>query len=220
MLSLAGQRPPPPVPAIEPDLQTLIEEGETALVQGQFQLAAERFQQAVGKMETAPSATPIRQVRQFRGLVRQAQLLDELLSEPLADIVHQATVDEKQWPVQFARRYRGKSVVFDADVRRDVAGQYRLGYHVQVGDQPVRIELGDLRMMEPLPLQRPTRLLFGARLKSVAREAGGLWVVRFEPDSGVLLTDQRAVEASCPPPFDDEIKQLLERQAAWAAELP
>ena len=199
------------------DPQQWIREGEQALADGQFQTAGQKFQQGLAARAIP---LPLQEVRRVRLLARQADLLGDLLTEPLADIVQLAMVDEKQWPEQFARRYRGRGVVFDAEVRRDAAAQYRLNYHVQAGGQAVRIELGDLRMLELLPLQKPARLLFGARLASVAREAGGFWTIRFEPDSGVLLTDERAVAASCPPPLDDELHQVLERQAAWAAELP
>src|SRR5205823_166192 len=78
---------------------------------------------------------------------------------------------------------------------RDEGGRHRLtGYEVLVPDEQVRVRL-ELGLLDRLPLDQPRRLLFGARLASVAREGERLWVVRFEADSGVLLTDEGAVAA-------------------------
>jgi hypothetical protein len=218
VLALLRFAVPGPGPSEHQALDPLqqIRDAEQALADGQFQTAGRELRQGLADWEASHEPPSVQQARRVRGLARQAELLGDLLTESLADIVHLAMVDEKQWPDQFARRYKGRGVVFDGEVRRDAAGQYRFNYHVP----DARIELGDLEMLELLPLQKPTRMLFGARLGSVAREAGGVWVVRFEKDSGVLLTDERAVAASCPPPLDEELRQLLERQAAWAAELP
>jgi hypothetical protein len=94
-----------------------------------------------------------------------------------------------------------------------------LGYAFFVRGRPARLALGDLKLLPTLPLQRPQRLLFGARLASVRPENGGVWVVHFVPDSGVLLTDPDAVHAAYPLPTD-ELREVLERQAGWAAEGP
>jgi hypothetical protein len=54
-------------------------------------------------------------------------------------------------------------------------------------------------------------LLFGGRLSDLTREDGGGWVFRFEPDSGVLLTDASAV-ASCLGPPDVDLLEVLRFQ--------
>jgi hypothetical protein len=66
-------------------------------------------------------------------------------------------------------------------------------------------------------------MLFGARLAGLEREergGHGLWVIRLDPDSGVLLTDEDAAGACCPRPLDDGLRAVLRRQADWAAALP
>lgn len=60
----------------------------------------------------------------------------------------------------------------------------------------------------------------GARLDSIARDEAGVWVIRFKPDSGVLLTDAEVAATASPLPLDDELQAVLRRQAEWAAELP
>ena len=109
-------------------------------------------------------------------------------------------------------------MVFDADVSRDGAGPFRLDFHVRAGGERARVDVNDLTLLTLLPRDRPPRLLFGARLASLAREQGGVWVIRFDPDSGVLLTDETAAGACCP--LDAELRALLARQAEWAAALP
>jgi hypothetical protein len=88
-----------------------------------------------------------------------------------------------------------------------------------VNEEKVRLRL-ELKLLERLPLDPPRRLVFGASLASVAREAGGVWVVRFEPDSAVLLTEEGAVEASGLAPVDPEMRAVLRQQAEWLRQLP
>ena len=69
----------------------------------------------------------------------------------------------------------------------------------------------------------PRRMLFGARLAGLAREergGHGLWVIRLDPDSGVLLTDEDTAGACGPRPLDPGLREVLRRQADWAAALP
>jgi hypothetical protein len=73
--------------------------------------------------------------------------------------------------------------------------------------------------LQLVPLDPPPRLIFGGRLAGLAREAGGGWVVRFEPDSGVLLTDAAALAACSPVPPDADALQTLRRQEEWLREL-
>ena len=39
-----------------------------------------------------------------------------------------------------------------------------------------------------------------------------MWVIRFEPNSAVLLTDEGATAACYPGPMDAELQALLRRQ--------
>src|SRR5262249_36581119 len=116
--------------------------------------------------------------------------------------------------------YRGRGVIFDDMVRRDDEGRAVLVNHVvQLNDERVRLALEDLAALQDLPLDDEPRLIFGARLRSCTREQGGEWVVRFEPNSGVLFTEAEAVEACFPVPAD-ELRKVTRRQQKWVDERP
>ena len=204
-----------------PDFETHLKAGQKALAAGKFRSAADELQQAVALAESLPERRRAAEGRDAVQLHRQATLLADLLSESLGDILLLAArMDEEEWQAKFAQDYRGRAVVFDAEVTRDGAGQYRLDYHVRAGPEPARIEVGDLKLLQALPPMRPPRLLFGARLANIGREAGGAWAVRFQPDSGVLLTDSGAVTACCPGPIDEETLDLVRRQKDWLDDVP
>jgi hypothetical protein len=45
-------------------------------------------------------------------------------------------------------------------------------------------------------------------------------VIEFEKDSGVLLTDEGAVNALGLGPIDSELRELLKQQGEWSRTLP
>ena len=150
-------------------------------------------------------------------------MLARLSSRPLEQIVAEADLvrHDEEWKAQFAANYLGKTIVFDDEVRFDAAqrddGRRRplLRYRVTAAGREVRLALEDLSVLESLPLERPQRMLFGGRLSAVERGSGGQWVVRFDADSGVLLTDRGAAEAACPAPLDPALPDVLKRQTEW-----
>jgi hypothetical protein len=185
-----------------------LEDGVTALAQGRFRVAQQILDEAPGHGH---------RLRQLR---RQAALLASLSPRSLEEIVRHARLvrDPDEWERQF-EDYHGRAVLFDDAVRRDAAGEPVLANHVvEAGDEPVRVALADLEVLRDLPLDDGPRLIFGARLARCGREEGGGWVVRFQPGSGVLLTDLGAVEACYPTPLDEGVKPTLQRQARWLDE--
>jgi hypothetical protein len=223
VLVLGFLRPPQPrTTAPAPNsLAERVAAGQRALAAGKFQLAAEELDQAYMLLEQQPERRRRGESREVVQLRRQAALLADLLTEPLSEILQNAAKEqEDEWPGQFRRRYQTHAVVFDADVTRDGAGQFRLDFHVRAGPQPARIDVSDLKLLEALPRERAPRLLFGARLASIAREPPGIWVVRFDPESGVLLTDPGAVAACYPGPVDEDLAGLIQRQQEWLSDLP
>jgi hypothetical protein len=214
--SLVG-RPKPAGPPPGPDASRPLRAGEAALAAGKFQQATYELAQARRLLGPAPAA----ESRRVAQLHRQAALLADLLSEPLEELLLVARrTPEDEWRAQFERRYEGQAVVFDADVTREGSHRYRLHYAFCAGPEKALIEVSDLHLLDALPADRPPRLLFGARLATLRREAGGAWVVRFAPESGVLLTDVGAVTACCPPPIDEGLREVLRRQAVWADAFP
>lgn len=197
----------PPTPGAEKSMAA----GRRLLREGNFRKALELLQAAHDRDRRNPELTQ---------LYRQAQLLAQPLRCSLEDVVQQAQMvgDPDEWTAQFSD-HKGNFVLFDDVVRREHKGEHHLAvYEVRAGGEKARVDL-NLKLLAALPLEQPRRLLFGARLASVARGDGGLWVIRFDPASGVLLTDEGAA-AACGLSLDAELRDLLSRQAEWARKLP
>ncbi len=200
------------------DPHAYIEAGRRALSEGKFNKAQREFETAATVRERHRDSLSPTEARRLAQLQRQTGLLAALLGKSLQEILQQAALErsDDEWGARFKQDYLGKAVVFDDIVRRDAAGRPVLAYYVvRLGEQNARLALEDLKLLRELPLEIPQRLIFGARLASVGREPGGGWVVRFDPDSGALLTDPSAAASCLPPPLDDEVIGLLQRQADW-----
>src|SRR5262249_34701738 len=150
--------------------------GSQALGEGRFHRAEEELATAREIHRGRPGLLPSAEARDLTQLDRQADLLADLLTESLEQILARAGgPDDREWQGVFVRRYKDKAVVFDADVRRDAAGQYHFSYILRTGDEVHRVAVEDLKVLAALPLERPSRLLFGGRLAAVQREPPGRW---------------------------------------------
>jgi hypothetical protein len=202
------------------DIQSYRLAAEEAIRAGRLRRAAEELAKALALAERQPGVLHPAELRSLTQLYRETSLLADLLSESLDEILERAArLPEDEWKAQFEKRYLGSgmanAVVFDAEVRQVGAGRYRLDWELTAGDEPARLEIDNLQLLSDLPLHEPRRLLFGARLGSVQREQNGIWVVRFDPSSGVLLTDPSVVSARYPDPIDGELTHVLDRQRKW-----
>src|SRR3989442_1095881 len=142
---------------------------------------------------------PWEENQRLTALYRQAALLADLLTESLEEILNRIDgLEYKEGQSAFARRYRGKAVVFYATVRQDAAGRHQMDYRL-LGPRrkAARLELADLKLLHALPLQEPQLLLFGARLDKVSRDPAGAWAFSLEPESGILITHPGAAAACC-----------------------
>lgn len=215
----------PPVadesPRSDPDVvHGRMEAGRLALGTGKFHVARKHLEAALAEGERQPHLLEPARHRRLKQLHRQADLLARLLARPLEDVVRHARLvrDPDEWNGQFAS-YRGRTIFLDDVVRRDSEGRPVLASHVlEVEDRAIRVALEDLVILRDLPLEDGQRMLFGARLAGCNREEGGQWVIRLDPDSGVLLTDPGAVEACWPGPLDQPTRAVLERQQNWLDE--
>jgi hypothetical protein len=211
-------RPDVPRPAAglvaSTDARGLAAEGRRALAGGNFR----RARRLLADARRLPAGLDDAELTRLVRLHREADFLADLLRVSLQEILRQgqALRDEEEWQAQFAD-YRGRSVLFDDVVRADDRGRPVLAvYAVSAGGRVARLALEDLTLWQQVPLDRPRRLLFGARLAGCDREAGGRWAFHFQPASGVLLTDRDAAAAVCPAPLDPEIEQVLKDQARWS----
>lgn len=170
-------------------LREQIGAGRQALAAGGFHQAAEKLARSWDQAREQPDLlSPVEQ-RELYQAYRQADLFEHLLSDSLQDLLQkaQAAGGDEEWKARFRKDYQGKAVIFDDRLQLDGTGRPALsGTSVRSGELSARIALEDLRLVSWLPLDR--RVIFGAKLAGFALE-GGRWVIRFEPDSGVLLTD-------------------------------
>jgi hypothetical protein len=196
----------------------LIRQAEKALARGHAATARQALDRVLrpGNQLTGVERRRLAQLR------RQASLAADLLEVSLHEVV--GTADELpfgEWQAVFRERYQGRAVIFDTRVRRDASGKLSLDYRVFVGQRQARVEIGDLALLKQLQLDQPQRLIVGGRLAAVERTGEGPWVVRFQAESGVLMTHQPLVERLCPALDNDpDAAKTLQRQAAWLEELP
>jgi hypothetical protein len=201
------------------EVQARIDAGRRALADGFFQKALRELDAARAAHERRPDLLPAGEARRVALLQRQASLLSALLGKSLQEILQEAALvrADEEWQARFKQDYLHKAVLFDDWLRRDAQGRPVLQFYtVRVGGHTARLALEDVKLLRDLPLEPPRRLVFGARLAAVEREPGGGWAVRFEPDSGVLLTDRDAAAGCYPGPLDEELIAVLQRQAEWA----
>jgi hypothetical protein len=189
--------------------------GQRALAQGKFQLATENLEAAWNLRDRHRENLPVADRREILQLLRQARLLADLSAESLEEILHHAAdlvPDEREWQREFTRRYQGKAILFDTEVRPDPVRKFQMGYAVFIDAKRAKIDLSNVELFRLLPMHKPERLIFGLRLADITLEAEGIWGIRFEPNSGVLLTSLEAAAACCPHPVD-ELREVIDRQA-------
>jgi hypothetical protein len=203
-------------------LAAAVDTGRRALADGNYRLALREFSVVAELRDRNPGLLAPADDRRLAQLQRQGDLLARLLNRSLQEVVQEAALvrDPDEWQARFADDYRGRGVIFDDTVGRDADGRPALStYAVVVNKETVRLALEDLKLLQALPLAPPSRMLFGARLAGCAREEGGAWVLRFEADSGVLLTDPGAAASCCPAPLGRELEEVLHRQEEWLDDL-
>jgi hypothetical protein len=184
-----------------------LEQAGRYLGSGLFRLAAD-------ELKGEPDDLAASKKRRWRQVRREAALFADLSTEPLEEILqHAAGVPEREWQADFPHRYGGKAIIFDTVVQRTANGKLQALYVFPRADK-VHLEIGDLALFRDLPLDKPRRVLFGARLALIGLEAPGpAWVIRFQPESGVFLTDAQAAGLCCPGLNEPDALRVLEEQS-------
>src|SRR5262245_40745975 len=182
---------------------------EKLLAEGYFRLAVEELSSGE-KLNLASLTTPER--LRWDQTQKQAALLADLVAEPLEEIlIHAAGTREPEWSAEFEKRYKGKSVVFDAEWQRGPDGGGKIRYPLLAGRDRARLAMEGLAVFKFIPGPGPERVLVGARLASIQLEPPGpAWVVRFQSDSGVLITNPGAARLFSPAD-DKELEKTLQR---------
>jgi hypothetical protein len=217
------QAPGPNSPAESGPIGPHLAAARAALSQGHFETA----HQELSLIRSQPQWEKLShsERRELVYLDQQAALLADLLEVSLQQIVrHARETSQAEWQLVFAKRYRGRAVLLDAEVGPDGPGQLRLEILVRVGAAEARVQIDDLELVQHLVrqsrLDQPQRLILGARLRSVGQEPNGSWVILLQPDSGVLLTDRAALAGACSDLLKDpDLEEVLKRQRDWWPDL-
>jgi hypothetical protein len=199
-------------------MQERLAAGRTALAGGDFARAVQELDAAGTIAAAHPQQFSVADRRQLLQLQRQAAILANWMREPLDQaLARAARLNDDEWLV-VVERYRGKTVVFDLEIRRDPAGQYQVK-PARPGTTRLRVEVQELKLLRSLPLDAPQRVLFAARLAEVRRNGPESCTVQLDPTSGVLLTDVSSA-AICGEIPEATLQTILRQQRGWAAELP
>ena len=207
-------------PVEERDAGALLADRDAArleLTQGKFQRGRRLLDEVLNQRDRRPALLTAEQNRDLNQLHRQADLLARLLTRTPEDIIRQGKLvrDPDEWDAQFGD-YRGRTIILDDLFRRDHDSRPVPATDIlEVGQEVVRLAIEELELLQDLPLNDSPRLIFGARLASCRREEGGAWVIRFEADSGVLITDPDLWQACSSADLDDDTRRVFARQREW-----
>ncbi len=189
------------------------DEGTKALELGEFDSAKRKLGIAARDFERL--GIDDERARDARQLADEAAILADRASRTLEEMVEEAARYDppEQWPSRFETIYRGQAVIVDSEVEAEPDQSpfksYELTYRIFVGRPPGRrgrIDLKGFKLFETLKPVKSQRVLFGARLASLTLD-GNEWVVGLEPDSGVIMTRQKALEKTDWTPLAEEPNQ-------------
>jgi hypothetical protein len=188
---------------------------------GSFRLAADEMVKLHIVWQAQPGLTSSQESQEMLQLEQEAQALADLSGNSLEEILDRAaSIGEAEWLADFSHRFEGEAILFDLEVRGVGGKHFEHAYLLWARGEPAVLDLDDLELLaKKLPLQ-PPRTIFLARLASVRREAQRGWVIRLQPNSGVLLTEPGAARMCCPALAGAEVEALLQGQRAWAQRGP
>jgi hypothetical protein len=221
---LVRQPEPTPPTRRDTEAQERLAAGKAAFHEGSYALALEKLTDAHRLRERDPAALTDDEKHQLNRLYWECELYAKLVKRDiaervLADLRTEAGLhlNPQDWDAYFRQNYRGKTVIFDVTVPLD---KTRNGVVDRGNKVNGRIRVEDLQLLGYLPAP-PRRWIFGARLASVQDDAFWGWLIRLEPDSGVLLTDRQALVSWNPSLAKDaELDEILQRQRDKLPSLP
>lgn len=179
-------------------------EGIPALDAGEFDRAKELLVRAAAAVDSLGGA--YEGADGIRQAAREVVLFTDLVPETLERILDEArSFDPIRWPEHFAALYRGRSILVDAAIT-SVPGEggkeaFDLNYRIYAGSgaNPSvrgRIDLAGFALFEGASFKPGDRVVFGGRLDSVQLgPEGDEWLVGLQPESGVMITHTKALQA-------------------------
>lgn len=171
-------------------------EGLAALEHGQFDeakkklgVAAKAFWDLKATDETATDTI------QF---AKEAAIYADLAHDTLKEIVDEiARLGDPDGPARFSTIHKGRSILVDSEVEDIREGVVYLAERIFIGRGPVpakigRLDLKGFTLFPPGAIKKEKHLTFGARLGSIRLEQG-VWLITLEPESGVTMTNAKAL---------------------------
>jgi hypothetical protein len=167
-------------------------EGLPALDAGDFDTAHRKLGEARRAVERLGGA--YEGADEIIQAAKEAAIYVDLIPSPLEQIMNEAARAENDasWQDTFKALYKGRSTILDGNV-----ADYRiLARSGPSGQRVGRIDTTDFALLKDVkPQPGESTFVFGARLGSITLE-GGQWIVRLEPQSGVVMRHWKALEAS------------------------
>ena len=180
-------------------------EGLEALDAGEFDKANQLLSDARRAVELLGDA--YQGAEAIKQGAKEAAIIAKLVPEGLEDLLEDANQSEKpDWESRFKTLYQGRTVIVEGHVATIPDGRgdgvYTLDYRILPageGGEPRtkgEIDLKGFRLLEILKPKLGDTLTFGAKLESFQFDSERkCWVVGFDPDSGVTMTHEKALEA-------------------------
>jgi hypothetical protein len=177
-----------------------------ALEKGDFERAVFELEGGTKAWQRENAPPPAEQQAAHYRLLEQTRLLTELAPVSLEQALAWSEEQEKLPPAQrtdIKVHLPHRVFILDAAIRAPApqllneARPYRLDYQLAGTTLPVLLELTTQeKLLKLVPLEKAQRWLFAVRLDNIQlltneEHPRGQWVIRFEPNSAVLLTDAR-----------------------------
>ncbi|MGO9600249.1 MAG: hypothetical protein ACLP7Q_19875 [Isosphaeraceae bacterium] len=181
-------------------------EGITALEAGKFDHAHQLLSAAAEAVDALGGG--VEHADEIRHAADEAALLVDLVSDTLESLLEEAARTSPQfWATRFDNIYKGRAVIIDASITATPENsrwnRFELDYLVLAAGESAqgdpryaRIDLSDFEAVTLARGKVGDRIVFGGRLDSFQYNTEAQeWLIRLSPQSGVLFTHQKALEA-------------------------
>ena len=174
-------------------------EGITKLDDGKFDEAKQILTAAASAYDEMSDKTEEADI--VRQAARESAIFADLASRPIEDILDSVAAGPNGHS-DFVNLDQGRSLIVESRVTKtpDQGGEYDIDFRVAVGPGPAparplgRLDLNGLKLLNDLKPNVGDTILIGVRLKDLELQ-DGIWWIRLENASGVMITHWKALNA-------------------------
>jgi len=167
-------------------------DGLTSLDAGRFDEAKQILNDAAGAFDYLRENSD--EAKEIRQAAREASILADLVGRPLDEIIDRFAAGEAG-KADFRNLDKGRSLVVEARITAtpEQGGGYDLDFRVPVGPGPNparplgKLDVKNLELLANLKPNLGETVLIGVRLSDLEL-TDGVWSIRLDPKSGVLMT--------------------------------